>query len=320
MEAFLEKANQVHNNKYDYSKVDYKGCFQPICIICPEHGEFWQTPAGHLNKRGCPKCGVESSSKQRRKTLEWFIENANRVHNNKYNYSKVDFKTTKDKVCIICPEHGEFWQAPYKHIYGKQDCPLCVKQKIWDSRGRITTNDFIAKANIIFNNKYDYSKVDYKRNDRKVCIICPEHGEFWQTPQHHLQGQECPECNKRNNKNECQLWRKLQDRYQNLEIIHEYHNNEILGLQSFDIFIPALKVAIEYQGGQHFKPLKNFGGYASFIKTAQRDKAKYEKCKKNGIKLLYYTNETWNVTPNYLDVVYTKFDDLCIEIDKLFNN
>ena len=79
LEAFLEKANQVHNNKYDYSKVDYKGCFQPICIICPEHGEFWQTPAGHLNKRGCPKCGVESSSKQRRKTLEWFIENANRV-------------------------------------------------------------------------------------------------------------------------------------------------------------------------------------------------------------------------------------------------
>ena len=45
---FIQKAREVHSNKYDYSKVEYENNRTPICIICPEHGEFWQTPSSHL--------------------------------------------------------------------------------------------------------------------------------------------------------------------------------------------------------------------------------------------------------------------------------
>lgn len=61
-EKFIEKSNKIHNNKYDYSKAVYQNTETKVCIICPEHGEFWQTPHNHLcttKPQGCPKCGKE---------------------------------------------------------------------------------------------------------------------------------------------------------------------------------------------------------------------------------------------------------------------
>ena len=92
---FIQKAKEVHGDKYDYSKVDYKNNKTKICIICPEHGEFWQMPATHLKSYGCPKCSGKFLDK------EYFIEKANKVHNNKYNYSKVEYLGNKTKVEIF---------------------------------------------------------------------------------------------------------------------------------------------------------------------------------------------------------------------------
>ena len=55
-EEFIQKAKSVHGDKYDYSKVEYMGCKTKVCIICPEHGEFWQRPDVHLKEFGCGKC------------------------------------------------------------------------------------------------------------------------------------------------------------------------------------------------------------------------------------------------------------------------
>ena len=41
-EIFIEKAKKVHGDKYDYSKVQYVNAYTKVCIICTEHGEFWQ--------------------------------------------------------------------------------------------------------------------------------------------------------------------------------------------------------------------------------------------------------------------------------------
>jgi hypothetical protein len=319
-DEFIKEARKVHNNRYDYSKVNYKGSHVKVCIICPIHGEFWQTPANHLMGKGCKKCAQISLWDRRgRKTTKSIVEEFKTVHGNKYDYSKVEYSGNKAKVCIICPEHGEFWQTPAKHLSG-QGCPECGKKLLWDRRGRITTNEFIKRAKEVHGDKYDYSKVDYKRRDSKVCIICPEHGEFLQTPAKHLEGQECPECNNRMNKEECILWRKLQKKYPDMVITHEYHNTQILGKKSIDIFFEGKNIGVEYQGGQHFKPIKMFGGYNGFLKIAKRDKEKYEICKRNNIRLFYYTRETWNALDNYIDKVYTKFDELCSEIDKILEN
>lgn len=56
-ELFIKRANLVHHDKYDYSKVEYKNNHTKICITCPKHGDFWQMPYSHLDGKGCPECG-----------------------------------------------------------------------------------------------------------------------------------------------------------------------------------------------------------------------------------------------------------------------
>ena len=86
---FIEKAKQVHGDKYDYSKVKYINCSTKVCIICPIHGEFWQEPSSHLRGCSCRRCSLEQKSNKQRLTIEQFIERSNKLYNNKYDYSKV---------------------------------------------------------------------------------------------------------------------------------------------------------------------------------------------------------------------------------------
>ena len=190
-ESFIEKAMQVHGDKYDYSKVDYKGCLEHVIIICPEHGEFLQKPMIHLRNHGCPECGKINSHKSNEQTTEEWIKKAKAIHGNKYDYSKVEYKGWNQKVCIICPIHGEFWQDPTRHVakHHKRGCPKCGKPITK------TTEQFIQEAKQIHGDKYDYSKVKYVNKITKVCIICPEHGEFLQMPYMHLRHNGCPKCN-----------------------------------------------------------------------------------------------------------------------------
>lgn len=180
-DEFINKAKDVHGDRYDYSKVEYVNSNTKVIIVCGEHGDFLITPSNHLRGKGCPKCSG------RYKTTEDFIKQAKNVHGDKYDYSNTIYVDHKTKVCIICPEHGVFLCKPANHISGK-GCPYC--------NGGIpyTREIFIEKANVIHGNRYDYSKVEYTKSNEKVCIICPIHGEFWQTPADHLQGKGCLNC------------------------------------------------------------------------------------------------------------------------------
>ena len=186
-EDFINREIEKHGNKYDYSKIEYVNNKTKVCIICPEHGEFWMMPRNHTHGQGCPKCGVKRRSANRTKTQEEILTKFKEVHGDKYDYSKFVYEGIDNKSCIICPKHGEFWQTPYHHIHGC-GCPICSGNQ------KLNIEDFIERARKIHGDKYDYSKVEYINTGTKVCIICPEHGEFWQTPQNHLYGQGCPKC------------------------------------------------------------------------------------------------------------------------------
>lgn len=194
--TFIEKASKIHNNFYDYSKVEYVNCRTEVTIICPIHGEFKQMPYQHLGGRGCRKCGFNKISKNKTNSFENFIKEANKIHNGKYDYSKVQYVNKRVKICIICPIHGEFWTTPSVHLKGCE-CPKCSCERI-KNINKSNVKDFAIKANRLHDNRYDYSKVRYVNNKTKVCIICPEHGEFWQTPNAHLRGAGCPMCYGRN--------------------------------------------------------------------------------------------------------------------------
>lgn len=139
--TFIKKAKEIHNNKYDYSLTTYIKSNIKIKINCPEHGIFEQTPVSHIrnNKpRGCPLCSGKN------KTTKQFIIEANKVHNNKYDYSKVNYINSSTLITIICPTHGEFMQRVNTHLSG-HGCPNCNK-----SKGELCIEYHLLKNNISY--------------------------------------------------------------------------------------------------------------------------------------------------------------------------
>jgi len=179
-EEFIERARRAHGGLYDYSEVEYINDFTKVKIIDPEYGEFWQIPGNHIKGHGNPKrTGLYSL------TTDEFIEEANKVHNNLYDYSKTAYKYMANKVLIIDPDYGEFWQQAQSHLRGRGN-------PIRNGGIRFTTSDFIRKAREVHGDLYDYSKVDYVNAHTKVLIVDPDYGEFWQKPNHHLTGSNNP--------------------------------------------------------------------------------------------------------------------------------
>lgn len=121
LEEFKAKAIKIHDNIYDYSQVVYKNNNTKVTIICPIHGEFQQNPADHLEGKKCNKCAGN-----KKPTVAEFIEKAKEVHGLRYNYDKVKYKTSRDKITITCPVHGDFEQQPNNHLMGK-GCSGCTK-------------------------------------------------------------------------------------------------------------------------------------------------------------------------------------------------
>ena len=314
-EEFIEKAKIVHGDKYDYSKVEYVNTYVKICIICPEHGEFWQSPSNHLQGKGCFKCGYIESGLKNSLSTKVFIEKSKEIHGDFYDYSKVKYINNHTKVCIVCPIHGDFFIRPMDHLQG-QGCGRCFNERRHLVKLK-STSCFINEAKIKHCDFYHYSKVKYINNDTKVCIICPKHGEFWQTPHNHLKGQGCPKCNssKLEQSVRLALFKKIN--------FLEQHSVKNMGNQKLDFYLPDYNIAIECQGKQHFKDdfrkTQNF----NFTKQIERDIRKDKICRENGIKLLYYTSPNI-LLEEYLDNdlferIYTK-DNVFIDIDKLISN
>ena len=307
-ENFITRANEIHNNKYDYSKVEYINNRIKVCIICPEHGEFWQTPDVHLRGCGCPVCRYIKSSSKCRMQQDDFINRATKLHNGKYDYSKVNYKNTDTKVIIGCPIHGDFEQTPHHHLNGI-GCPTCGS-KTYD------TEEFIRRARLKHGDKYDYSKTEYTGKKNKVIITCPIHGDFEQLPQNHLKRNGCPECGLRFGVQEKKVLAAVQNRYEN--VTYQYTNSTFLKGKSknmtLDIFLPDYNIGIEYQGAHHFYPLKAFGGENALAIVSKRDKRKYQKCLENGVKVFYISFER-KVPDVYFAPVYSTMDELFNAID-----
>ena len=194
-DEFIKKAREVHGDTYDYGNTNYVSAKKKVKITCPIHGDFLQQPNIHLSGGGCPDCGIQRMKDSQRFTTDDFIKRAKEVHGDYYDYSNVNYINSGTKVQIVCPIHGVFQMAPRKHVNTKQGCPECGKIKIGDTF-RSNTLDFIKKSREEHGDKYDYSLVDYKKNNIPVKIICPIHGEFEQIPQNHLAGSGCPDCSK----------------------------------------------------------------------------------------------------------------------------
>ena len=284
-EEFVKRATKHHNGRYSYEKTDmlHKRSDGAICITCPEHGDFWQLPYNHLRcipEKACQKC-----THPRKYTTETFIERLKEIRGDIFDTSKLDYKGTDEDVCIIChekdefgDEHGEFWVTPHSLISMKTGCPKCSQK--FGSYER-----FKKLATKKYNGFYSYDNFVYKNAITPSLITCPEHGDFEMSANQHLSGRGCPTCSYSGMEQDVLHLLKAN----NIKYIPQYHNIW-LGLLSLDFYLPEYNVAIECQGLQHFEPIKFFGGEDTFERILEHDKIKKERCEKQGVKLLYYSD------------------------------
>ena len=122
-----------------------------------------------------------------------FCNRSNIIHNNKYDYSLVDYKNNRTKVNIICKEHGIFEQIPESHMRGF-GCKKC------SNNHNYTNAEFIIKLYDIFKTKYSYDKTEYISQNKKVIITCDKHGDILKYPQSLLKGSGCAKCESKNYK------------------------------------------------------------------------------------------------------------------------
>lgn len=179
---FIQRAQNIHGDRYDYCKVELCGMNGKVSIICPVHGEFEQRAASHLSGSGCRWC-----NEQHRLTKDQFVERANEKHNNKYSYESVAYENVTTKVTIVCLKHGAFHQTPKDHLRG-YGCPSCGGTK------PVTKREFVKRARKVHGKEYDYSALSVNTMNNKGLIVCSIHGEFEQRLADHLNGVGCPEC------------------------------------------------------------------------------------------------------------------------------
>lgn len=262
-EQFIKEAKQVWGDKYDYSLTEYKGALKKLKIIY-DGIIFEQTASSHLKY-----------APELRMNKEYFIKLAKYKWGDRYDYSLVEYKDCKSKVKIVLKETNElFEQTPFNHL---QYSPENINK-------RKSTEQFINESNAVHDFRYNYDKSDYISNQTKVTITCPVHGDFTQRPLSHIQGNGCPNCNESKGEKEIA---KFLDKY---NIFYErqkkFHDCRNIFELPFDFYIPSARTCIEFDGKQHFQPMKFFGGLKAYESLKINDKIKENYCEDNYINLI----------------------------------
>jgi len=274
-EDFIKKSTIRHSNKYDYSEVNFIDLKSPVRIICPLHGLFVQIPNKHLSGSGCYKCGGSEKS-----NTQDFIKKSNIIHNNIYNYEKVNYKNNKLKIEVVCKNHGSFFITPSNHLKGV-GCSKCSGKK------RLTNEEFIERSILMNSNKYSYEKCNYTSHKNSVIITCKKHGDFIQVANQHLSGSGCSRC--KESIGEHRIEQFLISK--NIRYKRQYSFGDLKYKKNlkFDFAIfseEKLDFLIEFNGSQHYTFNGQYGMKKhDFDKILLRDKLKMEYCKKNKIEI-----------------------------------
>ena len=225
-----------------------------------------------------------------RKTKETFIEEANLIHNNEYDYSLVDYKNNRTKVKIIHKICGsEFEQTPSNHLHktNPQGCPYCYGNTL------MTKEQFIEKSKKTWGElSYDYSKVNYVNSRTKVFLKCNKHN-YWfeQSPKKHYLGQGCIFCQPKS-KGEDKIASFLKEHNIDFKKEYSFKDCKYKRILPFDFYLPDYNIVIEYQGEQHFKQDRR--EHSEKLELRQfKDKIKRQYCYQNNIieiELCYFDN------------------------------
>lgn len=275
---------------YSFEKVKYVNNKTKVIVTCTEtdengviHGDFEITPGHMLAGEGCPKCRYIKSAQGKRRSIKELVEEARKVHGDKYDYSLItEYKNDRIKYPIICPIHGIFYQTFNNHIQGEQGCPRCGRKKCDESR-ILSFEEFVERANLVHDGKYEYDKCSYTKLSDNIRIICPKHGEFYQSASNHIHlGHGCPKCANTESKGELELLEYINKIVDGEGVIRR-DRKTINGIE-LDIYIPSKKIAFEYNG---------LYWHSELSKDKNYHLEKTNKCTENGIRLIHIFEDEW---------------------------
>ena len=308
LKRFIERAREIHGDRYDYSISEYTTMHKKIWIICPEHGKFFQKAHNHITGgNGCPDCKNDKLRDKFAFSQTHFIKLLKEVHGSSINYDKVIYKNSHTKIDLVCPLHGSFECLPVHALRGT-GCAKCSKKKV-ANKLKMSVEDFIYKASEIHQNRYSYEKVNFKNLRESIKIKCKKHGYFDQVAFGHMTGTGCPKCKSSRGENEIINW-LIKNK---ISYIHQWVDHDCIinvGKAKFDFFLPDLNFIIEYDGEQHFKPIK-FGASIS-------DKDAYENLM--SLQIADFIKNEW-AELNKIKLHRIKFDeDISESLQLIFKN
>lgn len=322
-EIFIEKAKQVHKDEnIDYSKVVYINNRTKVCLIDhdlkpdgTEYGEFWQTPYNHLRGQSHPLKRANKISEGKRMTQEDVIERFKQVHKDEnLDYSQVVYKNMHTKVKIIShdlrpdgTEYGEFWQEPVVHLKGCSHPDKAHDMNIISQTS--SKEDFLNKIIERFPDyvdRYDFSEFEYVNNRYKATIICKKHGEFLISPGNFLNGKGCPMCGNHLSKGQNAIFDFVKDEL-GFEDAIKNCKTELKGLFEIDVYVPSMKIGIEYNGLRWHSELFKENDY-------HLEKLNYSIG--NDIRLINVFEDEWKFKP---EIVKSRIRNLLNKIeDKIY--
>lgn len=186
-EEIIKRFIEVHGNKYDYSKVEYRGMQKHVIIICPKHGEFMMTPHNHISGQGCPECVGRNMN------TEKAIKRAIEIHGNYYSFDEFKYIKSNVKSIVICPKHGRFEITP-NDLFQGGGCPKCRIDKMKE-KNTIKADEFKKRGYEKFGGRFDYSDLIYNGYQKETDFNCPIHGKIRMKPKDHLKYKYgCPKC------------------------------------------------------------------------------------------------------------------------------
>lgn len=280
-EKFISDAIKVHGLRYDYSRANYEGSQKNVDIICLLHGVFSQLANNHLNGEGCPECGKISMAKTQTKLHETFVSEGLEVYGEKYKYPD-QYINKHTPINIWCTIHKKcFLQRPNDHIHGGQGCPECGILSMAKTQTK-EQDIYIQQVTETHNGLYKYPNLIYINNRKKVEIECQFHGSFWQCASAHLKRQGCPHCKEWRSEGLCRtIFEEI------LQIKFPKSRPTFLGRKEFDGYNEEYKIAIEYNGKQHYTHIPFFHRTEEdFEKQKERDRQKRDVCIERGITLI----------------------------------
>jgi hypothetical protein PPSC2_p0627 len=275
---------------------DYKGYNVPTLFQCKIDGNKWVAKPGNITRGfGCKVCGYKKVSKSLRKPFSIVREEIERAHPNIRAIEPVFDGFWKVKCC--CLVDGYEWATRADHVvmYGCAKCSGYVKK---------TTDDFKTELSAI---QPDVEVIgEYVARHAPIRCRCKKDGFEWEPqPGNLLAGWGCPKC--KHSRGE----RRIEDYLVSHNIAHfcQYGFDECRNVNKllFDFYIPSKRMAIEFDGEQHFRPVK-FGWSKDELADERFERA----CRNDAIKNQYCTDH--NIC--LVRIPYTDFDKIEEILDK----